>query len=83
MSFHGAVIGVILSLVIFSRRHGVRLLKIADEGLFLLPVGLGLGRIANYLNNELFGYAPYSGPFAMIVDSIPHFPSPLLEAILE
>ena len=39
--------------------------------------------MANFLNNELFGYAPYSGPFAMVRNGVGHFPSPLLEAVLE
>ena len=84
MSFHGGVIGVILAMWAYSKRFGESFLKTADEVTLILPIGIMLGRIANYANGELFGYSPYSGPFAMVTaDGASHFPSPLLEALLE
>lgn len=83
MSFHGGVIGVLLAMWYVARAERVSYLKIADAVTSVLPIGLGLGRVANFLNNELFGYAPYSGPFAMLKNGVGHFPSPLLEAVLE
>ncbi len=83
MSFHGGIMGVILGLVWFARYKRIPLLQISDEVAVTVPLGIFLGRIANYLNNELVGFAGYSGPFAMIRDGVGHFPSPLLEAILE
>jgi phosphatidylglycerol:prolipoprotein diacylglycerol transferase len=83
MSFHGGVIGVIVGMWAYSRKFREAFLRTADEVVFILPIGIGLGRVANYLNGELFGFAPYSGPFAMMVNGVPHFPSPLLEAMLE
>lgn len=54
-----------------------------DSVAIIAPLGLAFGRLGNYVNNELFGFAPYHGPFAMIINGVPHFPSPLLEAFLE
>ncbi len=83
MSFHGGILGVIVAMTIFSYRNRIAFLKIADEVAHVVPIGIGLGRIGNYLNNELYGYPGYTGPFAMRVGGVPHFPSPLLEALLE
>ena len=83
MSFHGGVVGVILAMWGYSRGFREPFLRTADEVTYVLPIGLFLGRLANYVNGELYGYAPYSGPFAMLVDGKAHFPSPLLEAALE
>lgn len=83
MSFHGGVIGVILAMWYFSYKYQFSFLKLTDEVTAILPIGLWLGRIGNYLNNELYGYAGYTGPFSMSVSSVWHFPSPLLEFLLE
>lgn len=83
MSFHGWVIGVIIAMYLFTRRHKIRFLLIADEVTSILPIGIGLGRIGNYINGELLWYSPYVWPFSVIQNWIPHFPSTLLEAILE
>lgn len=56
MSFHGGVIGVILAMAWFAYRKHFQLLQVSDEVTAILPVGLGLGRIANYINGELPGY---------------------------
>ncbi len=67
----------------FAHKKHFQLLQVSDEVTAILPIGIGLGRIANYINGELFGRAGYYGPFAMKVGSESHFPSPLLEAVLE
>ncbi len=53
MSFHGGAIGVILAMIAYSWRHGKDFYRIADHVTSVLPIGLGLGRIGNYINNEL------------------------------
>ncbi len=83
MSFHGGIIGVTVAVMLYSKMMKKNLWQVADEVAVTVPFGIFLGRIANYLNNELVGYAGYSGPFAMIRDGIAHFPSPLVESLLE
>jgi phosphatidylglycerol:prolipoprotein diacylglycerol transferase len=83
MSFHWWVLGVIVALVIFSKRYTRGFLEIADEVVAVLPIWLWLGRIWNYMNKELLGYFPYDGWFAVYVNDVWYFPSPLLEAFLE
>ncbi|MFA5916729.1 MAG: prolipoprotein diacylglyceryl transferase [Candidatus Gracilibacteria bacterium] len=98
MSFHGGAIGVVLAMYFFAKKYKKSILnnklelnpqtskaflKLTDEVCRSLPVGLGLGRLGNYLNKELLGYSPYDGPFAVYINSVGYFPSPLLEAILE
>ena len=87
MSFHGGMLGVVVALVVFTRRHGISLLGFADRLAAVVPVGLGLGRLANFINGELWGRpAPETLPWAMIfprVDSIPRHPSEIYEALLE
>ena len=53
MSFHGGVLGVVVALVIFTRRRGIPLLGFADRLAVEIPIGLGLGRCANLSNGEL------------------------------
>ena len=55
MSFHGGLLGTILALILFARRQGVPVLTIADLAAGVTPIGLGLGRIGNFINGELFG----------------------------
>jgi phosphatidylglycerol---prolipoprotein diacylglyceryl transferase len=83
MSFHGGIIGVILGLLWFSKYAKKPLLTVGDIVALTIPIWIFFGRIANYLNGELRGYTWYNGPFAMYYQGIWHFPSPLLEAILE
>lgn len=83
MSFHGGVIGVILAMLLFTRVHWKSFLVIADSVTSILPIGLGLGRIGNYINKELLGFTPYNGLFAVEKNGLSYFPSPLLEAVLE
>ena len=57
MSFHGGLIGVIISLVIFCYRKNIELLKLLDGVALAMPIGLGLVRVGNFLNGELYGKA--------------------------
>lgn len=83
MSFHGGLIGVILAIIYFAKSRGYNFWNVADYLAVITPIGLWLGRIGNYLNNELYGFSPYSWPLAMRVGDNYHFPSPLLEMFLE
>ena len=57
LSFHGGLLGVIVSLIIFCRRKGIEFLRLMDGVALSMPIGLGLVRIGNFLNGELFGKA--------------------------
>ncbi len=85
MSFHGAVIGLSAGGWIFCRRKQLNFWKSADIYIVTIPIGLGLGRIGNFINGELYGRTtelpwgmvfPYGGP-------IPRHPSQLYELLLE
>lgn len=85
MSFHGGLLGTIVSLVWFSKRQGIPTYTIADLAAAVTPIGLGFGRLGNFINGELFGRAtdvewcmvfPAGGPAC-------RHPSQLYEAGLE
>ena len=85
MSFHGGLIGVLLALVLFSRKQKRRFWETMDFIAPLVPPGLFFGRIGNFINGELWG-APTDVPWAMAFPSgggIPRHPTMLYEAILE
>ena len=86
MSFHGGALGVILGIVIYCRRHGIPILAFGDVVVCVVPIGLFFGRIANFINGELFG-RPSDVPWAMIFPhdplQVPRHPSQLYEASLE
>lgn len=65
MSFHGGFIGVVVAAWIFCRRNGIAPLRLADALAIATPVGLGLGRIANFINAELWG-RPTDLPWGVI-----------------
>ena len=65
MSFHGGFLGVVLAVWLFARRHALLVPSIADCLAFATPVGLMLGRIANFINAELWG-RPSDAPWAVI-----------------
>ena len=87
MSFHGGALGVAVAIVWFCRRNAIPLLGFADRVAVCVPIGLGLGRIANFVNGELWGRpAPDWLPWAMIFPNggpVPRHPSQLYEALLE
>ncbi|MCU0990794.1 MAG: prolipoprotein diacylglyceryl transferase [Xanthomonadales bacterium] len=65
MSFHGGLLGVIVAMWWFGRRHGLGFWRVADFAAPLAPVGLGLGRIGNFIGGELWGRLS-DAPWAMI-----------------
>jgi phosphatidylglycerol:prolipoprotein diacylglycerol transferase len=85
MSFHGGLLGTIVAGAVFCRREGLALLPVADRVSVVVPVGLGLGRIANFINNELVGRVT-DVPWGMVFPGygpLPRHPSQLYEATLE
>ncbi|PQO23175.1 prolipoprotein diacylglyceryl transferase [Rhodobacteraceae bacterium WD3A24] len=70
MSFHGGLLGVVAATVLYARRHGVPLARLADAMALATPPGLLLGRIANFINAELWG-RPTELPWGVV------FPGPL------
>ncbi len=85
MSFHGGLLGTALAMVIFARRAGVPLDSVTDPVAAVVPVGLCLGRLANFIKPELWG-RPTDVPWAMVFpgsDGQPRHPSQLYEAGLE
>src|SRR5208337_1269104 len=85
MSFHGGLIGSILAAWIFSRRRRMPFAAIVDSAVVTCPIGLGLGRLGNFINGELLG-RPTDVPWAMIYPGggpIPRHPTQLYEALAE
>jgi phosphatidylglycerol:prolipoprotein diacylglycerol transferase len=86
MSFHGGFLGVVVACFFFGRRIGSGLDRMLDLGAASVPVGLGLGRLANFINGELWG-RPSDVPWAMVFPAdpllVPRHPSQLYEAGLE
>ncbi len=86
MSFHGGLIGVVTAIYLFARNRGISFFSLGDLVCTVVPIGLFFGRIANFINGELFG-RPSDLPWAMIFPrdplQIPRHPSELYEALLE
>jgi phosphatidylglycerol---prolipoprotein diacylglyceryl transferase len=85
MSFHGGFLGCVVAVVWFARRRGLPIFSLGDLTTAVGPIGLFLGRIANFINGELWG-RPADVPWAMIFPNggpIPRHPSQLYEAALE
>jgi phosphatidylglycerol---prolipoprotein diacylglyceryl transferase len=88
MSFHGGFLGCVVATFWFARRNGIPILSLGDVALAVGPIGLFLGRIANFINGELWGRATDPGlPWAMIFPNdpshLPRHPSQLYEAGME
>ena len=87
MSFHGGALGVTLAIVLYTRQQRIPVLGFADRIAVCAPIGLGFGRIANFINGELWGRpAPDWLPWAMIfprAGDIPRHPSQIYQAIME
>jgi phosphatidylglycerol:prolipoprotein diacylglycerol transferase len=82
MAFFGGLIGVVIALLVFTRRHQVKFWSIADVLTVPAALGLGLGRIANFINAELWG-KPTGANWGVIypkVDELPRHPSELYES---
>ncbi len=86
MSFHGGLIGALLSGIVAARFTGIPYLTLADMGCIAAPIGLFFGRCANFVNGELWG-APTSLPWGVVFGGtagvMPRHPSQLYEALLE
>jgi phosphatidylglycerol:prolipoprotein diacylglycerol transferase len=85
MSFHGGLAGILLAGLFVSRRLRVPFLALCDIGAVAAPLGFGLGRLANFVNGELWGRVS-SVQWAMVFPSggpLPRHPSQLYEALLE
>ncbi len=85
MSFHGGATGVIIALYLFCRQRGINFFAFGDIVTCAVPIGLFFGRIANFINGELWGRAT-DVPWAMVfpnADAQPRHPSQLYEATLE
>jgi phosphatidylglycerol---prolipoprotein diacylglyceryl transferase len=85
MSFHGGFLGVVIAVALFSRRRGIPFLSLADVTCAVYPLGHFLGRIANFINGELWGRIS-DMPWAMVFPNagpFPRHPSQLYQAALE
>ncbi|RPG96078.1 MAG: prolipoprotein diacylglyceryl transferase [Candidatus Pelagibacter sp. TMED165] len=85
MSFHGALIGVILATILFSKKYNFSALFLLDIIASVTPIGLFFGRIANFINSELYGKitdVPWAVIFPLI-DTSPRHPSQIYESLLE
>jgi phosphatidylglycerol---prolipoprotein diacylglyceryl transferase len=87
MSFHGGFLGVTIAIIWFCFKHRINILAFADRIAVAVPIGLFLGRCANFINGELWGRpAPAWFPLAMVYPAagpLPRYPSELIEACLE
>ncbi|MDJ0894015.1 MAG: prolipoprotein diacylglyceryl transferase [Alphaproteobacteria bacterium] len=85
MSYHGGMLGVFVGVWLFARRHGYTFFQVADIIGMVVPWGLMFGRLANFINGELFGRVT-DVPWAMVFPHggpLPRHPSQLYEAALE
>jgi phosphatidylglycerol---prolipoprotein diacylglyceryl transferase len=73
MSFHGGVIGTSLGIILFARRHGLHWLRVHDYVACCVPFGLFFGRLANFVNGELWG-KPADVPWAIVFPRTVDFP---------
>lgn len=85
MSFHGGFAGFILAFFLFCRRYNIPYLSLMDLMACVAPIGIGFGRLANFVNGELWGRVS-DVPWAMVFPNggdLPRHPSQLYEALLE
>jgi phosphatidylglycerol:prolipoprotein diacylglycerol transferase len=85
MSFHGGFTGCVAAVVLFAKKRGIPVLSLGDVTCAVGPIGLFLGRLANFINGELWG-RPADVPWAMAFPTggpMPRHPSQLYEATLE
>lgn len=85
MSFHGGLLGVLIAMVLFGRKHQKSFLMLTDFIAPVIPIGLGAGRIGNFINGELWGRVT-TAPWGMLFPNagpLPRHPSQLYEFALE
>ena len=85
MSFHGGLIGIILSSIIFAKKNEDNAFIYMDLVAMVAPIGIFFGRLANFMNSELYGI-PSNVPWAVIfvkIDNLGRHPSQLYEALFE
>jgi phosphatidylglycerol:prolipoprotein diacylglycerol transferase len=85
MSFHGGLIGCITAGIIFCRKYKAEFWQVSDLIIVTAPIGLGLGRLGNFINGELYGRVT-NMPWGMVFPSggpLPRHPSEIYEFLLE
>ena len=86
LAFHGGLIGVVVAEFFYARSRGRSLLEVADFAAPLVPLGLGFGRFANFINGELWG-RPTDVPWGMVFpqagDTLARHPSQLYQMVME
>ena len=85
MSFHGGVIGIIIASILFSKKNNEDVFEYLDIIALISPIGIFFGRIANFINSELYGLetsVPWAVKFVQI-DNLYRHPSQLYEAVFE
>lgn len=85
MSFHGGILGAGLAAYLFCKKYNLKFLALGDLISNTAPIGLALGRVANFINAELYG-KPSDVPWAVIfpmTDGLPRHPTQIYEALLE
>jgi len=85
MSFHGGLIGIIIASILFAKKHNQDFFLYMDLVSLVAPIGIFFGRLANFINSELYGI-PTEVPWAVTfiqIDNLSRHPSQLYEAILE
>ncbi|MBI2353631.1 MAG: prolipoprotein diacylglyceryl transferase [Deltaproteobacteria bacterium] len=85
MSFHGGTLGVVAAFILYARRKKIPIVALTDMVAQCAPIGLGLGRIGNFINGELYGRET-DAPWGIVFPGgggVPRHPSQLYEALLE
>jgi phosphatidylglycerol---prolipoprotein diacylglyceryl transferase len=83
MSFHGGFLGVVVAAIVFARSRGLNPLSLFDVITVAAPIGIFFGRLANFINGELWGRVAPDFPYAVIfpyAGPVPRYPSQLFEA---
>lgn len=85
MSFHGGLLGVLTAILLFAKHKQIPVFSMSDIIVCVTPIGLFLGRLANFINAELYGRVAENVPWAVIFpqDDLPRHPSQLYEALCE
>lgn len=86
MSFHGGLAGAALAIILFARRIAINPLSLLDVVAVVAPLGIGFGRVANFINSELWGRVAVDVPWGVVFPNggvLPRHPSQLYEAFSE